>query len=49
VCGKIPVTNDPAFETDGVWYERSVNLDPECCSNCGVRMKPESEIMRFLL
>jgi len=43
------MTNGPAFGTGSIWCERSVNLDPEFCSNCGVCLKPEPEITRFLL
>jgi predicted RNA-binding Zn-ribbon protein involved in translation (DUF1610 family) len=47
-CGKLPMTNGPAFGTDGIWYDKSVDLDPEFCSNCGVRLKPEPEVERLL-
>jgi len=43
------MTNGPAFGTGSIWYKRSVNLDREFCSNCGVRLEPEPEIARFLL
>lgn len=46
-CGKTPMTNGPAFGTEGVLYEKSVDLDPEFCSNCGVRLKPEPEVKRL--
>jgi ribosomal protein S27AE len=46
-CGEIPMTNGPAFGTDGIFYDKSVDLDPEFCSNCGVRLKPPPEITRL--
>jgi ribosomal protein S27AE len=47
-CGEIPMTNGPAFGTDGIFYNKDVALDPEFCSNCGVRPRPEPEIKRLL-
>lgn len=46
-CGETPMTNGPALGTEGLLYERSVDLDPEFCSNCGVRLKPEPEVKRL--
>jgi hypothetical protein len=47
-CGKLPMTNGPAFGTEGLLYDKSVDLDPEFCSNCGVRLKPEPAVKRLL-
>jgi ribosomal protein S27AE len=47
-CGKIPMTNGPAFGTDGIFYNKDVALDPEFCSNCGVRLKAPPEVTRLL-
>jgi hypothetical protein len=46
-CGKPPMTGGPAFGTGGVLYDKSVDLDPEFCSNCGVRLKAEPEVKRL--
>jgi hypothetical protein len=46
-CGETPMTNGPAFGTEGILYDKSVDLDPEFCSNCGVRLKPEPEVKRL--
>jgi hypothetical protein len=46
-CGKMPMTSGAAFGTDGISYRRSVDLDPEFCSSCGVRLKPEPELKRL--
>ena len=46
-CGKTPMTNGPAFGTEGIFYDKSVDLDPEFCANCGVRLKPTPEITRL--
>ena len=42
------MTNGAAFGTDGLFYDKSVALDPEFCANCGVRLRPEPEIKRLL-
>jgi len=47
-CGKTPMTNGPDFGTDDIFYNKDVDLDPEFCSNCGVRLKPAPEITRLL-
>jgi hypothetical protein len=46
--GKTPMTNGPAFGTEGLLCEKSVDLDPEFCSNCDVRLGPEPEVKRLL-
>lgn len=46
-CGKTPMTNGPAFGTDGIFYNKDVDLDPEFCSHCGVRLKAALEVTRL--
>jgi hypothetical protein len=46
-CGKTPMTNGPAFGSDGVFDDRGVDLDPEFCSHCGVRLKAAPEVTRL--
>jgi hypothetical protein len=46
-CGKTPMTNGPAFGTESIFYDKSVDLDPEFCANCGVRLKAAPEITRL--
>jgi len=47
-CGKTPMTNGPAFGTEGIFCDKSVDLDPEFCANCGVRLEAAPEITRLL-
>ena len=46
-CGKTPMTNGPAFGTDGLFSNKDVDLDPEFCSHCGVRLKAAPEVTRL--
>jgi hypothetical protein len=41
-CGRIPMTSRVSLGAGGFSYSRGVDLDPEFCSNCGVRLKPET-------
>ena len=40
-CGRIPMTSGASLGAGGFRYSRSVDLNPEYCSNCGVRLKAE--------
>jgi hypothetical protein len=46
-CRKTPMFGSGRFGADGFSYSRRVDLDPEFCSNCGVRLKPEAVIKRL--
>ena len=46
-CGRTPMTSSASAGLDGVSYDRGVDLDPEFCPNCEVRLKPEPEVKRL--
>jgi hypothetical protein len=41
------MTGGATIGAGGLSYDRGANLDPEFCSRCRVRLKPEPEVKRL--